>query len=811
MRFDALRQWSRRSLANSFALRAVSIALLSVLLVAGVSVAILVQTERQAVGTALHHDVQIAVERVEAPLRVVANTLDELAKSPMFATALLDSGGRAAYARPFLQHYRFPLAAANGLALCDLNGQLLAGSETLAECGADRPEFAQVLADGKPRQAWQVSNGRQQWLIYQGITFAYTGTTEGLLVARIDLDELLQPLPDELNLASVALRPSASPGDVPARTDAWPAPLFKGEAVVAAGPLDLLVTARPQSIWTKLLPLLGGYALATLMLLIVIVLRARRNARALVEPLAALRDRACEIAVTKNLALPIPSAGTDEVGQLADSFAGMVTSLRNAENQRRESEARFRLIYDKSDEAILFAWPDGRIDAANPAACRLFGHSEAELRALGRAGVMDITDPRLPAALEERSRTGTFRGELRCRHADGSIFPVEVVSTLFRDALGTPRTSSLFRDISARKQAEEKLRALEQRHRMWLEYSPACTKIVDLDFNLQYMSTAGIRGLKIDDVTPLYGKPYPFDFYPESFKNQMIGNLNRAKETGEVITQEAAVIDTTGDEIWFHSTIVPVFDDSGAMDYFIIVSLDVSERVTAERAQTESSRRLATLSHSLVAVQETARRRLAHALHESTSPNLAAIAINLDTVDLALNQRNWQRVAEVVADNRGLLEDTALGIREICADLRPPALDYAGLVDAIEAYVSQFSHRTGITVAFEHAREAIRPPAEVESMLFRIVQEALTNVAKHARATRVIINLAIDTAQIDLTISDDGCGFVPDQPGSHAGLGLITLHEMAEFLGGTLDIQSSSDGGTRIHVTAPFEQREKPP
>lgn len=801
MVLDAFRQWSRRSLANTFAFSAAATSLISVLVVAGVSVSILLWTEHQAIRSTLHHDAQTAVARVEDPLRVVARTLDELARSPMFTTALLDSGGRAAYARPFLQNYHFPLAAANGLALCDLNGQLLAGSETLAECGADRPEFAQVLADGKSRQAWQVISGRQQWLFFQGITFAYTGTTEGLLVARVDLEELLRPLPGELNLASVTLQPVAGPGNIYASANAHRIQLFKGAAVVDASPLELLVVGQSRSVWTKLLPLLSGYFLATLTLLVFIVLRARRDSQALIEPLAALRDGAQEIAESKDLSLPIPRVGMDEVGQLADSLAIMVTELRTAEEQRRESEARFRLIFDKSDEAILFAWPDGRVEAANPAACRLFGYSEAEFRALGRAGVMDTTDPGLPAALEERLRTGTFRGELRCRHADGRVFPVEVVSTLFLDTHGTPRTSNLFRDISARKQAEEKLRALEQRSRTWLEYSPVCTKIIGLDFNLQYMSSAGIRGLKIDDVTLLYGKPYPFHFYPESFKNQMIGNLNRSKETGEIITQEAAVIDTTGDEIWFRSTIVPVTDDHGQMDYFIIVSLDISEQVAAERERAGSSQRLAMLSHNLVAVQEATRRRLAQELHDRTSPNLAALVINLESAALFLHQRDWQRVTERMADNRALIEDTAIGIREICTDLRPPALDYAGLVAAVEVYVSQFSRRTGIAVHFECAPEAIQPTAEVESMLFRIVQEALTNVAKHAQATRASVSLAVANAKIVLTIRDDGRGFVPNQPAGHAGLGLINMREMAEFLGGTFEIQSGPDSGTRVHVT----------
>jgi PAS domain S-box-containing protein len=149
-------------------------------------------------------------------------------------------------------------------------------------------------------------------------------------------------------------------------------------------------------------------------------------------------------------------------------------------------------------------------------------------------------------------------------------------------------------DITERKIAEEKLKELEQQSRTWLENSPICTKIVDLDFNLQYMSSAGVKGLNIDDIAPYYGKPYPFHFYPESFKNKMTENMNKAKETGEVITQEAPVVDINGNEIWFNSTIVPAKDDNGRTDYLIIVSSDTTARKAAEVELQKSLERFAT-------------------------------------------------------------------------------------------------------------------------------------------------------------------------------------------------------------------------
>ncbi len=138
---------------------------------------------------------------------------------------------------------------------------------------------------------------------------------------------------------------------------------------------------------------------------------------------------------------------------------------------------------------------------------------------------------------------------------------------------------------------EKELLESERKNRAWIEKSPVCTKILDLDFNLQYMSSAGVQALNIDDITLHYGKPYPLEFYPESFKNKMLESLKKALKTNEVVEQEAPVFDVDGNELWFHSTIIPVLDDKCENDYIMVLSLEITDRKRAEDNLKQSEER----------------------------------------------------------------------------------------------------------------------------------------------------------------------------------------------------------------------------
>jgi PAS domain S-box-containing protein len=147
----------------------------------------------------------------------------------------------------------------------------------------------------------------------------------------------------------------------------------------------------------------------------------------------------------------------DAQGQVAGCIgvALDITERRQVEEALRESEDRYRSFFEQSIDAILLTAPDGRVFAANPAACRIFDQTEAEICQVGRNGLIDTTDARLPAALEQRARTGTFKGELTFLRKDGTLFPGELSTALFQARDGLVKTSMIIRDITDRKRAEQ--------------------------------------------------------------------------------------------------------------------------------------------------------------------------------------------------------------------------------------------------------------------------------------------------------------------------------------------------------------------
>jgi len=267
-----------------------------------------------------------------------------------------------------------------------------------------------------------------------------------------------------------------------------------------------------------------------------------------------------------------------EYNSLITSYQKDVTDHKLAKEGLRECEEVYRLLFENSGEAFLLTNPDGSIYSANPEACRIFGMGEDEICKLGRNGVVELDDPRLEPALNERKKTGKFKGELTLLRKNGIKFPAEVTSTIFIDASGNERTSMVIRDISKRKLVEKEL---------------------NLQSEIMKNITEGVYLVRLNDETivftnqkfdEMFGYEYgemigkhvsvvnaPTDKSPEETKQEIIDNIRRSGEWhGEILN-----IKKNGDQFWSYAN-VSMFDHP----IYGIVYLSVHSDIT-ERKQTE--------------------------------------------------------------------------------------------------------------------------------------------------------------------------------------------------------------------------------
>ncbi len=219
-----------------------------------------------------------------------------------------------------------------------------------------------------------------------------------------------------------------------------------------------------------------------------------------------------------------------------------------------------------------------------------------------------------------------------------------------------------------------------------------------------------------------------------------------------------------------------------------------------------SAGQLQALSRRLVEVQESERRQLSRELHDRVGQDLTALSISIDILKSQLSDAGSAAVRKRLDDAAALLDSTSGTIENVMSELRPPMLDDYGLLPALQWYANAFSGRTGID-AKVHGDEGIqRLPQASEIALFRIVQEALTNVAKHAQARHVDINVEHTGDQFVMSVSDDGVGLDPaatSTMGRRQGLGMVTMRERTQAVGGQFEIGSGPGRGARLVVRVP--------
>ena len=210
-----------------------------------------------------------------------------------------------------------------------------------------------------------------------------------------------------------------------------------------------------------------------------------------------------------------------------------------------------------------------------------------------------------------------------------------------------------------------------------------------------------------------------------------------------------------------------------------------------------SQERYRSLSRRLLEQQEHERAALARELHDQLGQSLVAVSLNLEAIKGELSPASSARVPESMRAIKKMIEQ----VQTLAFELRPSMLDEFGLVEALRHLVARHGERAGVRASFTATPTDARAPVEIETACFRIVQEALSNVARHARARHVEVTLTAQDAALEVTVRDDGVGFNVER--LRTGLGLVGMGERAELAGGRLDIESAPGAGTTLRARFP--------
>lgn len=258
-----------------------------------------------------------------------------------------------------------------------------------------------------------------------------------------------------------------------------------------------------------------------------------------------------------------------------------ITERKKAVEALLESENRYKAIFDNSLDGIFVTIPDGTILAANPAACQMFGMTEEELILAGRNGTVDTSDPRLEFFLCERARNGRFKGELNHKRKDGTIFPGEISSTLFKDKNGLTKGVMVIRDISERKKAENKLRESEERFRLAFDDSAVAMALIDPDARISRVNDAFCQMLGFEK-SEIEGHTFLDFTYPDDIEPSLLAHKAVINSEKPSLWIEKRYIRKDGQVIWCEVSSSPLLDSKGCPIYTVAHIQDITERKRAE-------------------------------------------------------------------------------------------------------------------------------------------------------------------------------------------------------------------------------------
>jgi PAS domain S-box-containing protein len=468
-------------------------------------------------------------------------------------------------------------------------------------------------------------------------------------------------------------------------------------------------------------------------------------------------------------------------------------------------EERFRQAFRHASIGMAILAPEGRILEANPAYCALTGYTEVELRELS---IQQLTYPDdLPTYLDLYRRLlndeiPSFQIEKRCVTKDGkTLWDQHMVSLVaVRDNDRKPTyLVVLVQNIDQRKRTERE----HSRLASVIERASDFIGIADLDLHILFVNPAGRKLVGLASLEEARRTQVTDYLFPEDAEYLLQEVLPTVLEKGSWSGELRYRHFQTGDAIpvVFHEVFTINDPETGRPMNFANVSRDLWERKRTEQERERSLRELRALAARLQSVREEERTQVAREVHDELGQALTAIKIDFLALlrDLPAEQRRTGKAESILQ----LISDTIASIRRISTELRPGILDDLGLVAAVEWAAEEWTARTGTKLRLSLPSEDIAMDRERATALFRIFQETLTNVARHAHATVVRVRLAHENGYLLLEVQDNGKGMNQEQLPGGRSLGIVGMRERALLLGGELTIHTAPEEGTTVRVRIP--------
>jgi PAS domain S-box-containing protein len=481
-----------------------------------------------------------------------------------------------------------------------------------------------------------------------------------------------------------------------------------------------------------------------------------------------------------------------------------ISELKQAESALRESEEKYRELFEnESDAVMIFDAETLRFEDANRATLDLYGYAKEEFLTLAVADVSAEKEKTRVAV--KKLKSGELGGEfvpLRYfKRKDGSVFPGEINAGDFISK-GRKKIIGAVRDITERMNAQEDLRKSEKRYRDLFNSIPIGLYQTTPEGSILDVNPAMLEILGFPDRNTLLQTKSPETYIDPEDRKQF---QRLMVEKGFVHNFMVQLHRHDGRRIWVTIDATFVHDTDSQMTYYEGAMADITDRKASEE-------RIHKLSQQLIQAQEDERQMISRELHDTVAQDLSSLKIASET--LFDNQpAASSEIRQKVSEFSRILERTILTVRDLTYDLRPPGLDDMGLVAALSMYCEEFTEKSRIMVDFQACGlDVLTLDFDSEINLYRLVQEGLNNIRKHADANRAIVRLVVSFPNLVLQIEDDGKGFDVEErtraADSGKRIGLRSMVERVNLLGGQMKIRSRPKKGTRIEIKLPYQENK---